>query len=228
MGKRSAEIEILQISQDTKGRKLDELAHEKEITVKFDGQIHKFYCIPIDLDEMIIGNLRSRGIELPWSSIKKLGDHEFEVSTSGLLPKPLMKCDSDRRLTKDELFDLVEALDKNSILYRRTGCAHVIGIREEDKEVFVEDISRHCAIDKAIGIAIRQGINLTNSVLIGSCRQTASTIIKAIFCQIPIVISIAAPTDLARDKAREYGITLIGFASSERFNVYCHEWRVQN
>lgn len=227
MGKRSIEIEILQICQDAKKQKIDELAHEEEVIVKLQGEVRRFYCIPTDLEEMIMGYLRSSGIELPWSSIKRLGDNEFEVNTCGLRAKPLIRCDSNKRLTKTDVFNLVETLDKNSILYQRTGCAHVIGIREDAKEVFVEDISRHCAIDKAIGIAIKRGINFTNSVLIGSCRQTASTITKAIFCQIPIVISIAAPTDLATTEAARYGITLIGFASLQRFNIYSHESRIE-
>jgi len=43
-------------------------------------------------------------------------------------------------------------------------------IREEevvvrrDGEIFVEDTSRHCAIDKAIGLAIRDEIDLSNSL----------------------------------------------------------------
>ena len=226
MGKRSIEIEILDISRDSKQKKTDELVHEEEIIVKLNGETHKFYCIPVDLEEMIAGNLKSRGIDPSLSRIKKLGSSDFEVNVSEELVKTPQNCDSKKQLTKSEVFHLIEALNENSILYQKTGCTHVIGIRE-DKEIFVEDISRHCAIDKAIGLAIRDGINLSNSVLVSSCRQTASTIRKAIFCEIPIVISIAAPTDLAIKEANKYGITLIGFASSKRFNIYSHDWRIE-
>ena len=226
MGKRSTEIEISGISRDSKGRKTDEIIHEEELIVKLNREIHKFYCIPSDLEEMIAGNLKSRGIDPSLSQIKKLGRSKFEVNVSGGLIKTPRKCDSMKKLTRSEVFNSVEALNKNSFLFQKTGCTHVIGICE-DKEFFVEDISRHCAIDKAIGLAIRDGINLPNSFLISSCRQTASTIKKAIFCEIPIVISIAAPTDLAIKEANEYGITLIGFASSKRFNIYSHDWRIK-
>ncbi len=226
MGKRSTEIEILGISRDSKRKKRDEIIHEEELVVKLNREIHKFYCIPSDLEEMIAGNLKSRGMDPSLSQIKKLSDNDFEVNVSGGLVKTPRKCDSKKKLTRSEVFDSVEALNKNSFLFQKTGCTHVIGICG-DKEVFVEDISRHCAIDKAIGLAIRDGINLSNSFLISSCRQTASTIEKAIFCEIPIVISIAAPTDLAMKEANKYGITLIGFASSKRFNIYTHDWRVK-
>ena len=54
-----------------------------------------------------------------------------------------------------------------------------------------------------------------------------SYIRKAIICRIPIVISIAAPTDLAVKEADEYGITFIGCTDSERFNIYSHAWRIK-
>jgi formate dehydrogenase accessory protein FdhD len=160
------------------------------------------------------------------SRIKKLGSNEFEVNVPEELIKTPRNCDSKKKLTKSEVFDLIEVLNENSFLYQKTGCTHVIGICG-DKEIFVEDTSRHCAIDKAIGLAIRDGANLQDSFLVSSCRQTASTIRKAIFCQIPIVVSIAAPTDLAVKEASKYGITLIGFASSKRFNIYSHDWRIE-
>jgi len=226
MGKRSTEIEILRISRDSREKKIDEIIHEEELIVKLNREIHKLYCIPSDLEEMIAGKLKSMGIDPSLSQIKKLGRSKFEVNVSGELIKSPRKCDSKKKLTRSKVFDSVEALNKNSFLFQKTGCTHVIGICG-DKEVFVEDISRHCAIDKAIGLALRDGINLSNSFLISSCRQTASTLKKAIFCEIPIVISIAAPTDLAIKEANEYGITLIGFASSERFNIYSHDWRIK-
>lgn len=226
MEKRSTQIEVLGISRDGKWKKTDELAHEEEIIVKLNGEIQKFYCIPVDLEDMIAGYLKSRGIDPSLSQIKKLGSSEFEVNFSEELVKTPQKCDSKKKSTKSEVFDLVKSLNENSFLYQKTGCAHVIGICG-DKEIFVEDVSRHCAIDRAIGLAIRDGINLANSSLITSCRQTVSIIRKAIFCQIPIVISISAPTDLAIEEANKYGIALIGFASSKGFNIYSHDWRIE-
>ena len=226
MEQRSTEIEILEISRDGKWEKTDELIHEEGIIVRLNGETHEFHCIPVDLEEMIVGNFKSKGIDLSLSLIKKLGSNEFEVNIPEESVKTPGNCDSQKKRTKTEVFDLIEALNENSLLYQKTGCTHVIGICG-DKEVFVEDTSRHCAIDKAIGLAIRNGINLANSVLVSSCRQTASTIRKAIFSKIPIVVSIAAPTDLAIKEANEHGITLIGFASSRRFNIYSHDWRIE-
>ncbi len=40
------------------------------------------------------------------------------------------------------------------------------------------------------------------------------------------MVSRATVTDLARKKAEDAGITLIGFARGERFNVYSHPERI--
>ncbi|MCK4388353.1 MAG: formate dehydrogenase accessory sulfurtransferase FdhD [Dehalococcoidia bacterium] len=227
MEKRSSEIEIFVVSRDGEEEKTDEIIREEEVVVTVDGEIHKFYCIPSDLEGMILGNLKSRGIDPSFSRIRKIADNEFNVDlwASEKIKSP-QKCESNKELTGNEVFESVKALNRNSFLFQKTGCTHVIGICG-DKEIFVEDTSRHCAIDKAIGLAIRDRTDLADTFLVTSCRQTASTIKKAIFCGIPIVISIAAPTDLAVREADEYRITLIGFANSKRFNVYSHEWRIK-
>lgn len=228
MEKRVSEIEIFVVSRGGEEKRMDEVIREEQVVVKVDGEILKFYCIPTDLEAMILGNLKSRGIDPSISRIRRIADNEFSVDLSfvkGLIKNP-QPCESNKKLTGKEVFDSVEMLYEHSILHERTRGTHVVGICGE-QEIFVEDISRHCAIDKAIGLAISEGIDLSNSVLVTSCRQTASTIKKAIFCQIPVVVSIAAPTDLAVKEADKYGITLIGFASSRRFNIYCNGWRIR-
>jgi len=229
MGKRSSEIEILAISRDGEEKKRDEVIHEETVVVRIDEEVHEFHCLPTNLEEMILGNLKSKGIDTSLSAITKIADNEFNVDLSHLerLTKNPQRCDSDKKLTRKEVFNSVEMLGENSFLFKKTGCAHVIGICGDGKGIFVEDTSRHCAIDKAIGLAIRNGIDLSNGFLVASCRQTVSTIKKVIFCGIPIVISIAAPTDLAVKEADEHGITLIGFANSKRFNIYSHGWRIK-
>ena len=247
MEKRGSRIEIVAVSRDGAGKKVDEIIHEEEVVVRIDREIHKFYCIPSDLEAMVLGNLMSRGINPSFSKIGKNANNEFNVDLSfvkGLIKTP-QKCQSNKKLTSKEVFRSVEMLNENGLLYKRTGCTHVIGIcgdiLPKGKNLegvtmnqfefahsgkFVEDTSRHCAIDKVIGLAVKNGIDLSNSFLVASCRQTASTVKKAIFCGIPIVISIAAPTDLAVKEADEYGITLIGFADSKKFNIYSHAWRI--
>jgi len=229
MEKRSSEIEILAISRDGEEKKKDDVIHEETVIVRIDRAVHEFHCLPTNLEEMILGNLKSRGIDASSSTITKIAYNEFKVDlplAKRSISNP-QQCQSHKNLTRKEVFSSVEMLNQHGLLFKKTGCTHVIGICGDGREIFVEDTSRHCAMDKAIGLAIRNGIDLSNGFLVASCRQTVSTIRKVIFCGIPIVISIAAPTDLAVKEADEYGITLIGFANSKRFNIYSHGWRIK-
>ena len=91
MEKGSPEIEISVISRDGESifvgtgpqtreeKKVDEVIREEKVIVRIDGEIHKFYCIPSDLEAMILGNLKSRGIDPSFSKIRKNADNEFNV-----------------------------------------------------------------------------------------------------------------------------------------------------
>jgi len=50
--------------------------------------------------------------------------------------------------------------------------------------------------------------------------------LKAAKMGVPILVSCSAPTDLALDLAEDLGITVIGFARGEKFNIYTHNERV--
>ena len=225
MAKGSSKVEILAVSRKGTKEKADVVIQEEAVVVRTGGEVHKFHCLPTNLEEMILGNLKSRGRDVSFSAIRKIAPGEFEVALPPSAKSP-GKCHSRQKITPEEVFAAVGLLDENSPLFQKTGGAHVIGICG-DKKVFVEDTSRHCAIDKAIGLAIREGIDLSRSFLVASCRQTATTIKKVIWVRIPIVISLSAPTSLAVKEARQYEITLIGFATQEKFNVYSHPWRVK-
>jgi len=164
----SSEIEILAVPQGGEKRRADEVIREQEV-VRIDREIHKFYCIPADLEVMMVGNLKSMGINSSFSKMRKIADNEYNVDLSfvkGLIESP-QKCESSKILTSKEVFDSIEMLNANSLLFQKTGCTHIIGICG-GREIFVEDISRHCAIDKAIGLALEDGIDLSNSFLVTS------------------------------------------------------------
>lgn len=125
------------------------------------------------------------------------------------------------------MFKRVKELGEEGVLYKATGGTHVVAaFNQKGAGIFIEDISRHCAIDKLIGACIKNGIDTSESVFVSSSRQTHTTVKKVLFACFPVAISVSAPTERAIRDATESGITLVGFVCDKRFNVYTNGWRI--
>jgi formate dehydrogenase accessory protein FdhD len=99
-----------------------------------------------------------------------------------------------------------------------------------------EDVGRHNALDKLIGLLWpmknQQQKNQLPSVfqqpgfLLMSSRASYEIVQKAAKAGIAVVAAVSAPTSLAIDIAEETGITLIGFSRQHRHVAYTHSQRL--
>ena len=120
----------------------------------------------------------------------------------------------------------MEKLKEKATIWSATGGAHVAALVYEDKFIVKEDVSRHVAVDKAIGAGLLEGVDLTKSYIIYSGRMPADMVIKIDRAQIQMLVSNAAPSLSGCKIAKEGNITLVGFLRGNRFNIYTNPERV--
>lgn len=116
-----------------------------------------------------------------------------------------------------------------SDLWVKTGGVHCSVLFREGGEIVavMTDVGRHNTVDKVVGSAILNGIDLSRCFLGCTGRQPYGMVKKCMNAGIPIIISKAASTADGIRLARESGITLICFARGERFTVYSNPQRVR-
>jgi len=114
-------------------------------------------------------------------------------------------------------------------LFIKTGGVHAIGLFSTNGEIICleEDVGRHNAMDKAIGNAFFDE-NMREDVF-GAClsgRASYEMVQKAAMVGMEILVCIGAPTSLAIDLAVACSITLVGFVSEDKYNIYTCEQRI--
>ncbi|MFD0369137.1 formate dehydrogenase accessory sulfurtransferase FdhD [Streptomyces sp. NPDC059071] len=133
------------------------------------------------------------------------------------------------RLTPGLLAALPERLRAAQRVFDRTGGLHAAALFSEDGELVDvrEDVGRHNAVDKLVGLALREGrLPLERSVLLVSGRASFELAQKAVMAGVPVLAAVSAPSSLAVDLALESGLTLVGFLRGQDMNVYAGEHRI--
>ncbi len=171
---------------------------------------------------------------------QKLSRNVYTSSSCGICGKgslELVKAVCETRPVGDifvstkMLRQLPDIVRKSQGVFARTGGLHASALFDQDGNLVLlrEDVGRHNALDKLVGAAFFSGkLPASNTILLLSGRASFELVQKAVLAGIPAIASVGAPSSLAVDLAREYGLTLVGFLRNDRFNLYSGEERILN
>ena len=113
--------------------------------------------------------------------------------------------------------------------FEETGGLHAACAFTSDGEVVVtrEDVGRHNAVDKVVGRLLLDARLPANDLgLMVSGRASFELAQKALTAGMPLIAAVSAPSSLAIELAREFGLTLVGFLRGPSFNVYASPERL--
>ncbi len=127
------------------------------------------------------------------------------------------------KLTIEELAKLPDLMRTRQNIFDKTGGLHAAALFDENGNIKVirEDVGRHNAVDKVVGWALMQNlIPLEGWSLTISGRGGFEIVQKSVAAGLSAMISVSAPTSLAVETAREFNLTLLGFARDGKATIY--------
>lgn len=133
------------------------------------------------------------------------------------------------RISASVVHRLPERLREAQAVFALTGGLHAAGLFAPDGALIAcrEDVGRHNAVDKLIGSRVMlEEVPLSDQILAVSGRVSFEILQKALAAGVPMIVAVGAPSSLAVEMAERFGMTLVGFARDERFNVYAGEGRI--
>jgi FdhD protein len=129
-------------------------------------------------------------------------------------------------VAREVIAALPEAMRRRQRTFERTGSVHAAGLADERGELLIvrEDVGRHNAVDKVVGRALFDGLlPARERLLVVSGRVSFEIVQKAVAARVAGVVAVSAPSSLAVDLAREYGLLLAGMVRGGRLNIYAGE-----
>jgi FdhD protein len=130
--------------------------------------------------------------------------------------------------TEAAILNGMHAMQNLQPMQKQSGATHAAAWMTAEGQIeFVrEDVGRHNALDKLIGVMSEHQQDFSAGVLLITSRASYEMVQKAAIMNVGVIAAISAPTSFAVELAEHTGVTLMGFMRDNSYVVYTHADRV--
>ncbi len=249
------EYDVYTVSETGIGNGRVEVCVEDTVTLLLDDtRIANLTVTPAELEEFALGYAVCEGLIPGPSAVESIAvddrtvhirtntfheermSPEIEIRSSGgvgvktpwhELAEPVQ---GNILLDLDTIFGGMDTLHRMASTWRSTGGTHCSVIIGGDgvMQSHAEDMGRHTSVDKAVGKALRAGLDLSGCFMACTGRMPAGMVAKAYRAGVPVIVTNNAPFSTGVDLARRLDMTLVGFARRPRAVVYSAPHRIRD
>ncbi len=125
------------------------------------------------------------------------------------------------KIRQSMIYSLLNKLNEHNEIYKSAGAVHGCALcKQDESEIFIEDVGRHNAVDAIAGYMWLNRVPANDKVFYTTGRLTSEMVIKVALMGIPVLLSRSGATQMGLDIARKMGVILIARAKGKHFIVY--------
>lgn len=151
-------------------------------------------------------------------------------SLSNLEKLDRTKLNNNFQLDSKQVSSNLNSMMSNQPLFKITGGSHAAIAFNQEGDIIAsaEDVGRHNALDKLIGIMLVKGqIPMNEAIIHLSGRASYELVQKSIRAGFPILASVGASSSMAVELAREFNLTLISFLRTDSMVIHSAPTRIR-
>ncbi len=221
------EQEIVRYANGTVQRCTDRLIREAVYEICVNGcSCDTVVCSPDALEELALGVAFAAGKVCADQQVERIFVEEGRIDLTLAQKRQVLPSVEETCLSAAQIWELCADFNGQCMVFGKTGAAHAVGVAtKEGLTLLREDVSRTGALWKAMGAALMQ--NTAMPVLIFSGRLSGEMLEYVSGAGAQILLCNGAATAQAVQRAKELGITLVGFIRQGYLNVYTHPERIR-